>query len=558
VADDFEARAQEIINGGGPNVIADVKRLARQMKLEKQGFKPDPSGGMVRPSTKQTQDPSPAQAPSFGDKMSAFGEGASEGSAAMLAGAAKNYAFGLPDKALGAAIPGYREAADALVKEQPISAGIGTGLGIVGSGAAGPEALISKGAQLVTKGARAAVPALAGTAIGRIASAGGEAALAGGASAGASSLAQGRSLGEAGRDAVTGAKMGGLIGAPLAAAGEGGRKVIGGAVGKLKERIVSEVGDGASATSSKRLAKADDAIAAEAITGPDAPVVRDAYMSRADSGRKKLAPIIKRVGAENDAAYGLFEQTGRSALSADDYLARVDTGIADAVADGNERLVSVLEKFRERATVMAEKNGGLTLTQARGLTTGAQGTATSVLGSLHEHANARAARQAEAVITSAMDETLSAAAAGIPELENAATTIRANNQRFHGLLSIDDALKLRVPKEASQKSGLERVAAKIAQPAALGAMGGFMHSPSPLGAVAGAATVAGLQYGIPAGARAISKGITTAAINQARRGGGAGIPSAALPAAIVAPQIQARQAEQGRDRRRIATLRGNK
>lgn len=560
MADDFETRAQEIINGGGPNVIADVKRLARQIKLEKQGFKPDPSGGYVRPSTKQAEDPSPAQAPSFRDKMSEFGEGASEGSAAMLAGAAKNYAFGIPDKVLGAAIPGYRKAADMAVEEQPVSAGIGAGMGIAGSGVAGPEALIGKGAQLVTKGARAAAPALAETAIGRIASAGGEAALSGGASAGASSLARGRSPGEAGRDAVTGAAAGGLIGAPLAAAGEVGRKIVGRRLDKLKQNILNEVaeagGNRPSPTTRKRLSSADDNILNEVVHGPDADAVRSAYMGGAEKGRVKLGEILDGLGEQKDAAYQAFEQAGRGAVDVNGYLGRVEAMRKAAVMAGDTRKAKAIKAFADDVAATAAESGGLALPQLRQMTTQAQGHASSVLGSLHEHANAKVARQMEQAVTEAMDDTLSLAAAGVPELQEAAQQIRAANQRFNALLSIDDAMKQRAFKEGSKQTGLMAFAKDAKQVGSGGAVIGGVAAGG-AGAAAGIAGEALIKHGIPAAARAIDKGLTSAAIRQAR-GGGAGIPSAARASAVSAPHIQARQAERERDKKRAETLRGRK
>lgn len=529
--------------------IDDIKRRAREIKLERQGFKRDAGGGFVRPSAKPVVDPSPAQDPTFADKMDAFSQGGIAGLGAAAARGSETFAFGLPAKAMDAAGISSSEARERLKQEEPLSANLGGLSGYVLSSAAGPEAAIARGAQAVAGASRAAIPALAKTGAGRMASTAGESALAGGATAAAQGAAEGKSLPEIGSQAQEGALIGGALGGVVGGLGEAKRAIVGRAGDRLKERILNEVaetsGNRPSATTRKRLSKADENILNEVVHGPDADAVRNAYMGGAEKGRAQLGEILDGLGQQKDAAYEAFFQAGRSGVDPRDYLGRLEAMRKAEVVAGNTRKAKAIKAFADDVAATASETGGLLLPQLRQMTTQAQGHASSVLGSLHEHANAKVARQVEQAVTEAMDETLSAAAAGVPELEAAAQQIRATNQRFNALLSIDDAMKQRAFKEGSKQTGLMALAKDARQVGAGGAIVGGVAAGG-AGAAAGMAGEALVKHGIPAAARAIDRGITSAAIRQARSGQVPGISSAARPTSAGVSILEARRREKER------------
>ncbi len=325
-------------------------------------------------------------------------------------------------------------------------------------------------------------------------------------------------------DAGRGAAMGMAVGA----AGEGAKVLVkkgAEAVSAgLKRRILNEFAEGTSnttATGRKRIDKAGNNIVNEVVKGPDSKAVRGATIGDAENGRKTLEPIINRVGRKTERSYEAFEKAGQSDLSTFGYLKRIEDAAAKAVKEGRTRDAEVIRAYSERAYKAAQETGGLTLTQVRGLTTEAQGIATSVLGSLNEHANAKVARRVEGVVTGAMSETLHEAAGGAPALVKAATTIEKNNKRMNALLTIDDGLKQRVYKENTGKSTLVRVAENVATSSAAGGAIGAATSGGDVGdrvqgGIMGAAVGAGLRKGIPAAARAVDRSLTTGAIKAAQ------------------------------------------
>lgn len=561
------AWVDEILAHGG--TVEDVKRRAREMKLEQQGFRRDKGGGWVR-AGRSPADPDPAQHPTVAQKLgAAFSpHEMMKDAGAMAAAFNENFAFGLPATAMdvaGLSSPGERQR---LMSEAHPAASVGGQVaGLASSGVAGPERMIAESTTAAANMARQAAPVLGRTALGRMGTAAAEGAVSGAATGGAAALAHGRSLAAAGEEALTGGQIGGALGVGISAAGEAKRKFVGSAIDDLKQRIVNEIAEGdaskASTTSRKRLERADESIFEEVVDGPDADVTRGAYLSRPSAGRKKLAPIIQRISEENQAAYGALEKAGRSNLDPSEYDARLAAVQQNAVETGDEQLERVVGAFRERVADQVQKNGGrLTLPQLRKLTTQAQGVAESALGSIHEHTKAAIGRRLSGVVTEAMDETLSAAAAGVPELESAAATIRSNNRRLHGQLGIDNALKLRATKEASGAPWSVRAANVAAGAGATGGAIEFAMSHDPLHAAGSALGAAALKYGLPAGARAIERARTTAAINQARRGG-PGVSAPALPASVASNPVarqffEANAKEKERDRKRLNLITGRK
>lgn len=544
MADNYDALVDDLLDKGWS--VNEIEQLAREVKLEKQGFQPAPGGGWVRPSTKRIVDPSPAQGSTEWEKIVAAAEGAQEGLGAHSARMAETFAFGLPAKGLdlvGLSSPEEREAAKAKTRGDrflgisPEEAGVVSGFAL--SGAGGPEAAIAKGAEKVFRGLGAAAPVLTKTAPGRILSATGEAAVTGvGVGAGQAAV-EGRDPGQI----LESAQEGGLIAAPFGAAGQGAaevkRAILDRAGASLGRRIINEVSETgpkpAAMTTRKRLAQAEDPIVREIVHGPDGDVVRDAVLSSGKEGRAKLEPLIERLGTERQAAYGAFKEHGRNVIDPMDHVDRLETYKAQAIASGNSRVADVIEKFQERVIDQAIKNKGMDLEQIRGLTTESQSTAASVLGSLLEPQNKVVADRAQAAITAAMDETLGATASGVPVLEQAVDSIRGLNKRFQALLSLDKALKMRIPPEESVKPGWRRGLESTATMAGIGGVIGATQG-GPEEILKGAAAMAAVKKGAPYVAEKIDRAITTAAINRARAGAPTGMVGASR---AVAPGISA-------------------
>jgi hypothetical protein len=266
------------------------------------------------------------------------------------------------------------------------------------------------------------------------------------------------------------------------------------------------------------------------------PAARRAARSSSRSSR--------RSPSGNDAAYEAFEKAGRSKVDPDLYGLFLLHAADAADAEGQTRLAAGIRQVQKNSEALAERTKGLTLPQLRGFTTEVQGQASSVLGSLNEHANAKTALQVQAVATKAMDDMLSLAAAGDQKLTDAANTIRANNERFHALLTIDDGLRLRAYKEGSIAGPITR-AAKVLGGSTAGAVAGSMAGGDDdkfrntvLGALAGA--------GLTAGAKRVENAITTASIAGARgqlprlaaAEAGAGFAARAATRAAAAPAPQ--------------------
>jgi hypothetical protein len=320
------------------------------------------------------------------------------------------------------------------------------------------------------------------------------------------------------KDVAIGAGAGTAVGA----AGEGAGQLVRGAAnwvkGNLTKNILNEVAEGTANTTPtgrKRLEKAGEVIAKEVIEGEDGKLVRKAYTSDAAKGREMLKPIIEKVAKRNDDAYEAFEKAGRSKVDPDLYGLFLLHAADAADKEGQTRLAAGLRQVQKNAEALAARTGGLDLQQLRGFTTEVQGQASSVLGSLNEHANAKTALQVQHVATKAMDDMLSLAAAGDASLTAAANTIRGNNQRFHALLTIDDGLRLRSYKESTGEGGLVRGAKALAKGITGGGIGAAVGGDERR--IEGAALGAAAGLLVP-GARATQRGLTTLAIEGARGG----------------------------------------
>lgn len=318
--------------------------------------------------------------------------------------------------------------------------------------------------------------------------------------------------------------VGTAVSAGVGAAGEvaaAGVRAAGNAVkDRLGRMILNEVAEGTANTTPtgrRRLEKAGEDIVKEVVEGPDGKQVRAAYSaSSAAKGRAELRPIIEKVAQRNDAAYSAFEKAGREAVDPDTYGLLLLDSAQKLDKAGQPRVADAVRAVQQKAEQLAERTGGLTLQQLRGFTSEIQGQMTSVLGSLNEHANAKTALQVQQVATKAMDDMLSLAAAGDKSLTEAANTIRANNERFHALLTIDDSLRLRSYKESTGQGPLVRAAKALTGGAAAGYLGAAASDDEDklrngLLAAAGGA-------GLVAGARALERGITTAAIKGSQGG----------------------------------------
>lgn len=318
--------------------------------------------------------------------------------------------------------------------------------------------------------------------------------------------------------------IGGAVGGAVGAAGEGAAQGVRAGVNAVKKdltrALMNEIAEGSTgatttATGRKRLEGAAEDIAKEVVEGPDGKTVRAAWSGDAAKGREAIKPLLEKVRGQSDAAYGAFAKAGKSKVDADLYGLLLLDAAEKADKAGQSRVAEAIRTVQRNAEALSARTGGLDLQQLRGFTTEVQGQASSVLGSLNEHANAKAALQVQAVATKAMDDTLSMAAAGDKALTDAANTIRGNNQRFHALLTIDDSLRMRAYKEATGESNLVR-GAKLASKAITGGAAGAVIGGEDE-RLRGAAIGAGAGLLVPA-VRAAQRGVTSLAIKGAQGG----------------------------------------
>jgi len=314
-------------------------------------------------------------------------------------------------------------------------------------------------------------------------------------------------------DTGVGAAIGGAIGLGGKLAGGAVKKVATAIKGDIKRRILNEVAEGTASTTAtgrKRIDKAGENIVEEVVKGKDAAKVRGAYLGDADKGRKALEPIIGKVARSNERAYGAFEKAGRATVDPDEYMRLLELRRLEAAKAGQTRTADAIKAFQDRVLKNVDDTGSLDLAQLRGLTTEAQGIASSVLGSLNEHQNAAVARRMAAIVTEAMSDTIAAAAKGDKALEAAAVKIAKNNKRLNALLTVDDALRLRAYKENTGPGWLVSRAKKLTGPSALAGVGSVVGGEEDK--LRNAAIGGAIGLGAVPLARAAERSITTAAI----------------------------------------------
>lgn len=295
---------------------------------------------------------------------------------------------------------------------------------------------------------------------------------------------------------------------------------------ELTRLIVAEISEGPdgirpTATANKKLDKADDAIASEVLDGPDKKVVREAYLGKAKPGREKLAKVINDVDSQNEKLYAEFTKAGRQIVDHNAYRSALDKAATAANRAGSPMDTALLDQLISRFDTMVERNKGtpVTLAQLRGWTTEVQGLAASAIGGMNEHTTAALKSRAARLVTEHMYDVMEKAAKGDPALQKAARQIAVNNKRLHGLLTIDEALARRQPKEQVSKTVGQR-AAEAATTAALGAGAGALVGDENAGSTALAGGIIGATVGsrgqVAANVgRRLQRGLTKRAIQSA-------------------------------------------
>lgn len=359
------------------------------------------------------------------------------------------------------------------------------------------------------------------------------------------------------KDATAGAATGGLLGAAGKAVSAGTKYVGDKVSGRLGRRILNEVAEGAdgkvTGTARKHLDKAEQHIVDEVVSGPDAKAVREAFSGDAKAGRAKLGDIISGVRGKLDDAYSKFETGGKAPgkqlgfdFNAATYMDRIAAARAEAVAAGKTSVVDSLDAFASKVGRFAEENQGkpYTLKQLRGLTTEAQAIAASAVGGLNGHMPAKLKQKVSQVATGAMDDALTAAAGADPKLRAAAATIRENNGRMHGLLSIDHALELRSGKEQTAADILIKAGKYLGAPGLAAGFGAASSGDDD--ALENMAAYGLLGFAAPRLGRMASRKVTDLAIKSAQ--GDAAIPRAAAKGARAATRgLLDRQFHRDRD-----------
>lgn len=245
----------------------------------------------------------------------------------------------------------------------------------------------------------------------------------------------------------------------------------------LPRKILNEVAEGegdikTTPTARKHLDKAEKNIVKEVTTGPEAEMVRDAYRGPAGAGRKKLAPVIDRVGKEIDSGYSEIENAGKHVVDSDALVSDLTEKAAEALKKGKPQQVKALKLMaQELAEMGAESGGKLDIRQVRGFTSEIQGRAASSLGGLNEHEGAKLKNMLSAVISERMSDILDKAVKGDAKLEEVASNIRKANGRYNALKTIDTALAQRQYKESSGVGALVKVAKALAAPGVGGVVG---------------------------------------------------------------------------------------
>lgn len=348
----------------------------------------------------------------------------------------------------------------------------------------------------------------------------------------------------------------------------------------LVDRILNEIATGptdlkTTPTKAKLVDKARDAIESEVVGGPDAKKVRDAFLSEAKEGRAQLAPILSDVNTVIRAGYEDIAKAGRAGVEPATYTARLEEAIKEAAQNGDAQRASVLKGVNERFQTMladatspepailqrkveeirakaaealkaGDANGAAELEELakltekvadektwrpdletiRRFTTRAQEEAASAIGGLNLHLSARLKNEASAVTSKIMSDFLDAAVKGDEKLEKVASTIRRNNERYHALKTIDDALSLRQWKENTVDTPLTRAAKAVApgvgQGVGTGVVAGVLTGDDPMeratnatiGAVGLGAAAAVTRKALPSAARALDRKLTTAALDE--------------------------------------------
>lgn len=322
---------------------------------------------------------------------------------------------------------------------------------------------------------------------------------------------------------------GAAIGGAGAAAGKLARVGAEKVVENLEQRVLNELAEGGPKSVGQKirekLAKSSRAILAEVIEGPDAELVRKAMQQpKAEVGIKILQPHIDKVGKTLDEGYEAFRVAGKdikpaSAAAYHTRLMKLAQDPANSAAE-SKAIEQLADNWRD--IVGRHEGTPVDLQRLRKFTTETQEAASAVSSdpSIREKLSLKLSR----IASEAMDDMLSRAAKGDAKLEEAASRIRAHNERMNALLTIRSALRSRVAGEASGRSSLVRGAEKIATPAALlagvgglaSALEGHQDLEGGLKRFGVGLGLAALGRALPAGARAIERGVTTRAINAVR------------------------------------------
>lgn len=362
-----------------------------------------------------------------------------------------------------------------------------------------------------------------------------------GAAEGATYAAGASTEGSAGgilRDTLKGGIVGGAAGTAGALVGEGVKIVGQGRVDRLEKRILNEAAEGdpgsrpANLTNRRKLEKAETNIVNEVVHGPDGKAVRKAIQSPPKEAIEQLQPIIDKVDNELDRGYSAFEKAGKATVDTGDYGNRLYQKLLQAKTLPEKRgLERLINDFNE----LVERNQGapVSLRDLRAHTTSIQDIHESVLG-ITPTAAGKLKGKLSAAATEAMDDSLDAAAAGNPQLQAAAAHIRAHNQRMNALLTLKRVKTTQLGGEATGKDLLMRAAQRAGSAVTVGgisaAAAGFDDPEKAIKAGLTGAAVGALSKAPVAAARAIGRGVTTRAIEAARRAGTTKLPAPSLGA----------------------------
>lgn len=315
---------------------------------------------------------------------------------------------------------------------------------------------------------------------------------------------------------------------------------------ELTRLIVAEISEGPdgirpTATANKKLDKADDAIASEVLDGPDKKAVREAYLGKAKPGREKLAKVINDVDSQNEKLYAEFTKAGRNVVDHELYRQALQGAAKKANRQGDVMDRHIYDVLTKEFDDMVARNDGapVDLAQIRGWTTTVQTKAASAIGGLNDHMAAAVKARAARMVTSEMYDVMKRLAGSNPALKQAAEKIGTNNKRLHGLLTIDEALARRQPKEQVSKTVGQR-AAEAATTAALGAGAGALVGDENAGSTALAGGIIGATVGsrgqLAANVgRRVQRGITSKAIKSAEMAGDRITTEATKTAAAINP-----------------------